>query len=276
LLLNVTPDHLNRYDSFDEYALSKFNIFMNQDNGQHAILNMDDDVINKFESKIKSARHFFSLIQNEKSQSRPDAWIKNGAIIYNNGEDSFSIKDMMIKGPHNWANAMASILACQVAGIESENITKGIKSFNALCHRLQYVSTINGVAFYNDSKATNTDSVKYALLSFEQPIRVIMGGSDKGEDFGVLTELLKEKAKKVYITGATSAQMMQAWFGKVPVSVIDDFEACVRSAFLESEKGDVIVLSPACASYDKFRNFEHRGDIFVDIINALVGENEEK
>jgi UDP-N-acetylmuramoylalanine--D-glutamate ligase len=276
LLLNITPDHLNRYNSFEDYALSKFNIFMNQGREQFAILNMDDMVISSFEHKIKSVRKYFSLETLDSLKVKPDTWVKNSDIYYGNGTRHFSSREMMIKGPHNLANAMASILACELAGLSPEQIEEGLKSFRALNHRLQFIREINGVSFYNDSKATNTDSVKYALLSFEKPIRIIMGGSDKGEDFSVLTDLLKEKAKKVYITGATSAQMMQAWFGKVPITAIEDFEASIRSAFLESESGDIIVLSPACASYDKFRNYEHRGETFISIVNALAGENEEK
>jgi UDP-N-acetylmuramoylalanine--D-glutamate ligase len=276
LLLNITPDHLNRYNSFEDYALSKFNIFVNQTASQHAILNLDDDIVRKYENKIKSNRHYFSLEQDSASNPAPEIWMKNGILFYEKGKASFEFKDMMLKGPHNQANAMASILACKIAGITSENINVGLKSFKALSHRLQYINTIKGIAFYNDSKATNTDSVKYALLSFDRPIRIIMGGSDKGEDYRILTDLLKEKAKKVYVTGATTAQMMQAWFGKIPVCAIDDFEACVRSAFIESDPGDIIVLSPACASYDKFRNFEHRGETFIGIVNSLAGENEEK
>jgi UDP-N-acetylmuramoylalanine--D-glutamate ligase len=275
LLLNITPDHLNRYNSFDDYALSKFNIFMNQEAEQHAILNMDDEIIHAHENELKSTRHYFSLELDSSSNPSPDSWINDGTIYYDKGKASFDTNEMIIKGPHNLANAMASILACRIAGISSEKINEGLRSFKGLSHRLQYINTIRGVSFYNDSKATNTDSVKYALLSFDRPIRVIMGGSDKGEDYNVLTELLKQKAKKVYVTGATSGQMIQAWFGKVPVCAIDDFEVCIRSAFLESEQGDIIVLSPACASYDKFKNFEHRGDTFISIVNALAGENEE-
>lgn len=268
LLLNVTPDHLNRYDSFEDYALSKFKIFKNQKQNDHAILNYDDDVIRQHTNLVGSQKHYFSLHGFVNEIAELEAWISDRAIIVKDGLE-FSIDDLQIKGPHNRANAMSAALACRSALIPDSDTISGLKSFTPLKHRLQFISTVRGVSFYNDSKATNTDSVKYALLSFEKPIRIIMGGSDKGEDFSVLTGLLKEKAKKVYLTGDTSDKMRKAWEGHLPVSVVDDFADCVKVAFREAIEGDVIVLSPACASYDKFRNFEHRGDTFINIVMKL-------
>jgi UDP-N-acetylmuramoylalanine--D-glutamate ligase len=276
LLLNITPDHLNRYATFNDYALSKMSVFRNQTSHEHAIINLDDTVTEGLAEMIKPQKHYFSLKPVLNSNPTPDAYLDRCFIMFGNGKSTFSIHDLLIKGPHNWANVMASILACELAGIPVSKIVEGLKTFKSLNHRLQYVETINGVSFYNDSKATNTDSVKYALLSFEQPIRIIMGGSDKGEDFAVLTDLLTQHAKKVYITGATADKMRQAWFGKLPIIVINDFEESVRTAFKESMTGDNIVLSPACASYDKFRNFEYRGETFINIVNALAREYEKE
>jgi len=274
LLLNITPDHLNRYSTFKDYALSKFNVFRNQTMSDHVILNMDDVVMEGLENSVHSKRSYFTMEPAGKGRRVPNIWLNGSCIEYNSGNSSFSTGDLQIRGPHNQANAMAAILACEAAGISSVNIAKGLSSFKSLNHRLQMVQTVNGVSFYNDSKATNTDSVKYALLSFEQPIRIIMGGSDKGEDFSVLTDLLKSKTIRVYITGDTKNMMQQAWSGKLPIMVIDDFETCIRTAYEESQPGDCIVLSPACASYDKFRNFEHRGDSFINIVNAIAREYE--
>jgi UDP-N-acetylmuramoylalanine--D-glutamate ligase len=276
LLLNITPDHLNRYRSFQDYALSKLNIFSNQDAQQHAILNLDDVVIAGLEERIKAKKHYFTLENANNFREIPEAWLRDGFIHSQDGEFCFSIHDLQIKGPHNWANAQAAFLACFAAGIPIPEIVSGLRSFTSLEHRLQFVAAVDGISFYNDSKATNTDSVKYALLSFEQPIRVIMGGSDKGEDFGVLTELLQKHAKKVYVTGGTAKLMQQAWSGILPMQIIEDFEQCVRSAFAEAMTGDNIVLSPACASFDKFRNFEHRGQVFIDIVKSIARENEKK
>lgn len=276
LLLNITPDHLNRYASFDEYTLSKFRIFQNQIADDHAILNLDDEIIQKHLNLVMSEKHFFSMQPAADNKPLPEAWTSGRTIILDQGNYSFPFDEMQIKGPHNCANAMASMLACKAVGLTQVDVKSGLKSFQPLKHRLQFVAEVKGVSFYNDSKATNTDSVKYALLSFEQPIRIIMGGSDKGEDFSVLTNLLKQKARKIYITGETSEKMKQAWEGQIAVSVVDDFESCVRLVYQESQSGDVIVLSPACASYDKFRNFEHRGETFIDVVNSLVRENEKE
>jgi len=275
LLLNVTPDHLNRYDSFNDYALSKFNIFRNQNENDHAVLNFDDEVIRLHLESALSQKHFFTLRSDVYDANEPEAWMSEQKIVFRNKLE-LPVDNLQIKGPHNWANAMAAVLACRCAAIPDDDINRGIKSFTPLRHRLQYIAEVNGVSFYNDSKATNTDSVRYALLSFDQPIRIIMGGSDKGEDFSVLTPLLMQKAEKVYITGATSEQMRFAWEGHFPLAIVANFEDCIRTAFREASKGDVIVLSPACASYDKFRNFEHRGDTFINIVMKLVEEYEKK
>ncbi|MCK9309731.1 MAG: UDP-N-acetylmuramoyl-L-alanine--D-glutamate ligase, partial [Candidatus Cloacimonetes bacterium] len=184
--------------------------------------------------------------------------------------------DLGIKGPQNYANTMAAMLAVHTLVPDSEAIGNAVKGFKPLTHRLEYAGSVRGVSFYNDSKATNTDSVRSALFSFERPIRIIVGGSDKGEDFSVLTDDLQRKAQKVYITGDTQDQMRQAWLGKVPLVCIDDFETCVRTAFEEALAGDVIVLSPACASFDHFHNFEHRGDVFKQIVESIIAENEKK
>ncbi|MBN2853548.1 MAG: UDP-N-acetylmuramoyl-L-alanine--D-glutamate ligase [Clostridia bacterium] len=275
LLLNITPDHLNRYESFNDYALSKFNIFRNQNQNDHAVLNMDDEIIRGHTDLVNSKTHYFSLDGFVNQIAELEAWTSDSKMVFkDNLECPFD--ELQIKGPHNQANAMSAVLACRCAIISDGEIISGIKSFTPLKHRLQYIASVNGVEFYNDSKATNTDSVKYALLSFEKPIRVIMGGSDKGEDFSVLTSLLKQKTKKVYLTGDTSDKMRTAWEGHIPVSVVDDFEACIKLAFHEANKGDVIVLSPACASYDKFRNFEHRGDAFINIVKKLVDDYEKE
>lgn len=276
VILNITPDHLNRYDSFKDYALSKMNIFKNQTKKEHAIINMDDVVIEGLENLVPAQKHYFTLETINKFREIPDVWLNNCFLEYNNGDSKYSVYDMQLKGPHNWANAMASVLACSLTGVSDSDIFSGLTDFPALKHRLQFVNSVKGISFYNDSKATNTDSVKCALLSFEQPIRLIMGGSDKGEDFSVLTDLLSTKAKKVYVTGDTAVKMHQTWFGKVSIVLIEDFETCVRQAFSESEVGDNIVLSPACASFDKFKNYEHRGDFFMTIVNTIAKENEEE
>lgn len=270
VLLNITPDHLNRYESFGHYVASKFRILENQTEQDFAILNLDDDCIRKQLSQVKAMKSFFTETSRKE---QANAWMEDVFITFDD-DTQLSIYDLSIKGPHNHTNAMAAILAADALIQDRPRIIKATTGFEPLSHRLEYVSTINGVAFYNDSKATNTDSVKYALQSFDKPIRIIMGGSDKGEDFSVLTESLSANAVKVYICGETADKMRQAWLGKVLLVCLPTLKDCVRQAFEESLSGDNIVLSPACASYDQFRNFEHRGESFKAMVKELRLEYE--
>ncbi len=271
VLLNITPDHLNRYRSFSHYAASKFRIFENQNENDYAILNRNDDVIMSGLERIRSRKMFFS--SHRYDNHGVDAWM-NDVFIHIYDTYQLSKYNLGIRGPHNYSNAMAALLAVDVMVNRMEEALQAITSFRPLNHRLEMVRTINGITFYNDSKATNTDSVKNALLSFDKPIRIIMGGSDKGEDFSVLTDILTTKAIKVYITGATLDRMRQTWLGKVPLLCEESFERCVRHAFEDSDIGDNIVLSPACASFDHFRNFEHRGEVYKQIVNQIAEEYE--
>lgn len=272
VLLNITPDHLNRYDSFESYAASKMRIFENQGPEDTAVIFVDSPPITGRLDQVRARRRAYSLVN---THPDVDAWM-NGVFIQIGPSHRLSIHDLGIKGPHNHANAMAALLAVEALGLDLAAAIRATGDFAPLAHRLEFVATVSGVSFYNDSKATNTDSVLSALSSFGKPIRVIMGGSDKGEDFGVMTPMLRQWAQKVYITGATEAKMRQAWLGKVPLECVADFEQCVRTAFSESLAGDVIVLSPACASFDRFENFEHRGQVFKQLVQSIALEHEKK
>jgi len=272
VILNITPDHLNRYESFAHYAVSKMRITMNQTEKDYAVMNLDSELIRHLEKEVSSTvLHFSTIVKYPGS----NGWM-DGVFICLDDKYRVSMYDLSLRGPHNHANVMASLLAIQAVGGDVQKAIGALKTFKPLSHRLELVASVNGVFFYNDSKATNSDSVRSALLSFENPIRIIMGGSDKGEDFSVLTPILKEKAKKIYITGDTEVKMRQAWMGKIPLVCINDFETCIRTAFAESLVGDTVLLSPACASYDKFKNFEHRGDTFRQIVQQIAKENEKE
>ena len=164
---------------------------------------------------------------------------------------------------------MCAILAVSPFNIENDIIQKSLKTFSPLAHRMEFVIEVDGIKFYNDSKATNTDSVRYALQSFNTPIRIIMGGAGKGEDYRSLIPHLKEQAKKVYLTGDTIDEMKKAFEGSVEIESIKEFEDVIKKAFFDSENGDIIVLSPACTSYDSFKNFEERGNTFKEIVSRL-------
>ncbi|MDI3504023.1 MAG: UDP-N-acetylmuramoylalanine--D-glutamate ligase [Candidatus Cloacimonadota bacterium] len=268
VLLNLTPDHLDRYANFDEYCQSKLRIFQYQSSSDFAILDQDSVEISKRDRALVANKLYFS------SQSKAAAAYLDGKFIRIK-DTKLSIYELKLKGLHNQLNAMAALLSIQALGLDMKAAVKAVKEFTALPHRLEYVDSINGVAFFNDSKATNTDSTLNALQSFDRPIRIIMGGSDKGEDFSLLTTALKKHAIKVYITGDTKYIMQQAWLGKLPLQIIDDFEECVRQAFADATMGDNIVLSPACASFDHFQNFEHRGETFKAIVRKMKREKEQ-
>ena len=267
VLLNITPDHLNRYPSFADYSRSKMSIFGAQSPEDYAVLYKDSQEIARQESTIAARKLYFSLTHPATEAKLDDKFISIG-------DNRLSIFELSIKGPHNQLNAMAALLCIKALDLDMTQAMEACKSFKALPHRLEFVDSINGVSFYNDSKATNCDSVRSALESFERPIRIILGGSNKGEDFSVLTEALQKHAVKTYVTGDTQDIMRQAWLGKLPLHFEDDFEACVRAAFDDATMGDNIVLSPACASFDHFLNFEHRGETFKSIVKELKREKE--
>lgn len=262
-ILNITPDHLNRYNSFEDYALVKFNIFRNQDRSDLAILNLDDEMSCKHRNKLDP--EYFSL------NSKTDIYFDGKKIKFDS--ELINIDNSTIKGPHNIANIMASILAVSPFEVDKNTIEKSLSTFASLPHRLEFVAEVRGVKFMNDSKATNTESVKYALQSFDQPIRIIMGGGGKGEDYTILNPYLKKYARKVYLTGETRLEMKKAFSGSVELAVFEDFEETIRNAFKEASAGEYVVLSPACTSYDMFKNFEERGNRFKEIVLKLKNES---
>lgn len=262
LLLNITPDHLNRYSGFDEYARTKFKIFANQKPGDVAVINADDETIPRFSNALTLSPRTFSL-QQDASCCYRDGTIHCGTACYDPARAT-------IRGPHNIANIMAALLAVEPFGISTETLQQGLESFVPLAHRLEFVRKIHDVEFYNDSKATNTDSVRYALQAFEQPIRIIMGGAGKGEDYRILNPLLHTQAAHIYLTGDTIDEMKTAFDGIAPITVEPDFDACLQAAWADALPGDKIVLSPACTSYDRFSNFEERGNHFKALVMALT------
>lgn len=264
VLLNITPDHLNRYESFDAYALAKFNIFKQQSEDDIAIIFDTDHKINNFINLIPSRIRRFSL--------KEDSEIRINNNILKSSRLKIDMTKTSLRGEHNILNIMATMLVLESLSISLDNdeIQRAFTRFKGLSHRLEHVADINGVTFVNDSKATNTDSVKYALSAFKQRIRIIMGGSDKGEDFSILLEHLDIYAKKIYLIGETKNKMLEQFKSFSPLVACQDLEDAVKKAYQESQKGDIVLLSPACASYDAFKNYEHRGETFKAIVKSLV------
>jgi UDP-N-acetylmuramoylalanine--D-glutamate ligase len=262
MILNITPDHLNRYDNFEQYAETKFNIFKNLKKNNFAIFNADDSVIENFSEKINGTKLSFSM--NKKN----DIYYQDGIIYHNNNH--YFTADCSIKGPHNIANCMAAILAVSPFDIDPDKIRLALKTFKSLPHRLEFVRQINGINFINDSKATNTDSVKYAIQSFEKPIRLIMGGRGKGEDYSILQKHISKNVAKLYLIGETIPEMKKAFSKTCEILECSGFEEAIKMAYKEAQKGESVVLSPACTSYDMFENFEKRGEKFKEIVEGLT------
>ncbi|MCW8803975.1 MAG: UDP-N-acetylmuramoyl-L-alanine--D-glutamate ligase [Ignavibacteriaceae bacterium] len=270
LILNITPDHLNRYEnSLDKYAESKQKIYENQDNKDFLILNKDSKTVIKYLSEHKSKSFFFSL--NE--EQNDGCFYADGEVVFKiNGKEKFrcSRNDINIRGEHNLANAMSVICAAKVFNLDNEGIIYGLKTFESVEHRLELVREINGVKYINDSKATNVDSVWYALKSFDEPILLILGGQDKGNDYDQIKDLVIHKVKKIYAIGSSAEKVFNFFHNEVKVEIEKSLEDAVKSSSIEANKGDVVLLSPACASFDMFNNYEHRGKVFKEAVTKLL------
>lgn len=269
VILNITPDHLNRYDnSFEKYTESKLRIFMNQSEDDVCIINYDDGLLKNSTQLIKAKLLPFSL----KSKIDNGAFLTDSELVYNeNNIEKFRCKlsDISLKGEHNYANSMADVIAAKQIGISNEDILNGLNTFPGVEHRLEFVRNFNGIKFINDSKATNVDSVWYALNSFENPIILILGGLDKGNDYSKIENLVKLKVKKIYAIGSSSDKVFEYFNNIVPVQIAETLEECVKNSALSASEGDIVLLSPACASFDMFNNYEHRGEVFKKAVESL-------
>ena len=274
VLLNITPDHLDRYNhNYDEYIQAKFNIFKNQEAADYAVINVDDPVIQAKLTETKIHSQLLTITMNEKLFNQKNgALFKNDNIQINVNDENFqqSINDLMIKGKHNYYNTMAAGISAKAAGIRNEFLRESFSTFNGLDHRLEYVATVGGVEFINDSKGTNLNSVWYALESMTKDVVLILGGQDKGNDYNEIMDLVKEKVKAIVCLGVNNDLIHQA-FDNVVTDIVDTRSAkdAVKTAYFLAKEGDVVLLSPGCASFDLFRNFEDRGEQFKIAVREL-------
>ncbi len=268
MILNITPDHLNRYEnSIDKYAESKLRIFENQDASDYLILNKDSELLTKYFKKAKSSLFFFSTTKKVSNGCyQEDEKIK--FVRDDKEEFSCDVSDVFIKGEHNIQNAMAVIIAAKIFNLDNEKILEALISFKGVEHRLELVREIGGIKFINDSKATNVDSVIVALKSFNDPIFLILGGQDKGNDYSMIEDLVIEKVKKIYAIGSSAEKVFNYFHKKVKTELKKDFDEVINSAISEARSGDIVLLSPACASFDMFDNYVHRGKVFKEIVNS--------
>jgi UDP-N-acetylmuramoylalanine--D-glutamate ligase len=273
VLLNITPDHLDRYDyDFTKYAASKFRITRNQRAGDYFIFNADDPVIRDYMDKhiIRANRIPVSLIRHIDEDG---AFLEGNQITlkYKNQTPLImTIDQLALQGRHNVFNSMAASLATRIADVRKEIIRESLQDFQNIEHRLEFVASINGVEFINDSKATNVNSTWYALESMEKPVIWICGGQDKGNDYDALTELVKQRVKAIICLGKDNSKIIAAFRNVVDTIVETDTAAdAVATSYKLGKKGDVVLLSPACASFDLFQNYEDRGMQFKAAVRAL-------
>ncbi len=271
VLLNITEDHLDRYNYvFDNYIRSKFRIIENQTEEDFFIFCLDDEVI---QQKLPLLTiHTNPLPFSMKQEVKKGGYIKGDQMMLRIQEErvSMSIYDFALKGKHNQYNTMAAGIAAATIGIRKEKIRDAVKNFHSLEHRMEFVAMVRGVEFINDSKATNVNSTWYALESMNKPTVLILGGVDKGNDYTLIEELVKEKVKAIVCMGTDNSKIIDAFKDIVPTIIeTDSAKKAVNAAFKAAGKDEVVLLSPACASFDLFKNYEDRGTQFKEAVKEL-------
>jgi UDP-N-acetylmuramoylalanine--D-glutamate ligase len=269
-VLNLTPDHLNRHKTMAKYIDAKARIFENQDDSDALVLNYDDVPTRELATITKSRVHFFS----RKTQIGQSAYIEDGQIVlncYGTIEPVCSVSDLLIFGRHNEENALAASLICRLAGLDTSVIATGLKNFKGVEHRIEYTATVEGRKFYNDSKGTNPDSTICAIEAMAVPTHLIAGGYDKDSDFGPMIDVFGDKIKSLILLGATKHNIADAARekGYEAIVFVESMEEAVRVAFERSQEGEAILLSPACASWDMYDNFEQRGEHFKACVHNM-------
>ena len=271
VVLNVTPDHLDRHRTFAAYVDAKARIFENQQESDFAVLNADDPTCAELSGRTRARVFWFS----RKKEVNQGAYTRDGQIIFSDTKtesEVMPISEIPLKGTHNLENVLAAICVGAVMGCKSEATRRAVREFKAVEHRLEYVATIRGVEYYNDSKATNVDATIKALESFPANIHIILGGKDKGSDYSVLRDLLHQRAKRVYTIGAAAEKIESQIEGSAEIVHAETLEGAVKRIASTAAAGDIVLLAPACASFDQFQNYEERGHVFKQLVQALAKE----
>ena len=271
ILLNITEDHLDRYEyKFENYIKSKFRVIENQTPEDYFIYCIDDEVIVKHLELLTT--HTNPLPFSMKQEVKKGGYIKNDQMMLKIQEErvTMSIYDFALKGKHNAYNTMAASIAATTLGIRKEKIREAVSNFHSLEHRMEFVATVRGVDFINDSKATNVNSTWYALESMQKSTVLIIGGVDKGNDYELIADLVKEKVKAIVCMGTDNKKIIEFFKDKVKTIVeVDSAKKAVNASFKLAEKGDLVLMSPACASFDLFKNYEDRGRQFKESVKEL-------
>lgn len=269
VILNITPDHMDRYgNSMERYSASKARIFMNQTADDVLIYDIDDEWTAKTVRQAKSRTIGFSV----QKRLVEGAFVDEGelvTVLEGKRTQMIPTNEVSIRGLHNLYNAMAATLAAQLLGVSAASIRATLKNFKGVEHRLEYVREFEGVKYFNDSKATNVDSVRYALQAFSEPIVILLGGRDKGNDYSMLRELVKKNVRAIVAIGESAEKVEKAFSDIKQTARATSMREAVATARQLAQPGDVVLLSPACASFDWFENYEHRGRVFKELVNQL-------
>jgi len=271
VILNITPDHLDRHKTFANYVNAKARIFENQRAEDFTVINADDPTAAGLSGRTQSQLFRFS----RKKEVDRGAHVRDGRILFRVDAKAESeimlLSEISLKGAHNLENVLAAVCVGMLAGCQPAQIREAAHNFKAVEHRLEFVTKVAGVDYYNDSKATNVDATIKALESFPANIHLILGGKDKGSDYTVLNDLLRERVKRVYTIGAAAAKIESQIKGAAEIDHAETLENAIQHASEAAAPGDVVLLAPACASFDQFRSYEHRGQVFKDTVLSLAG-----
>jgi UDP-N-acetylmuramoylalanine--D-glutamate ligase len=267
ILLNITEDHLDRYPRYEDYIRAKAQVFANQGAEDTAVLNLDDPVVMGLGETIASRKVFFS----QERRLDTGTFASEGIITVrlDGGEETYSLAKAPLKGVHNVENMMAAVTAARLAGCPPEAVQAVLDRFEGLEHRVEFVREVAGVRFYNDSKGTNVGSVVKSLQGFTEPVILIAGGKDKQGDLSPLTEGIRSRVKRMILIGEARERMARELGGLTETVMAGTLEQAVRLGFEAAKPGDVVLLSPACSSYDMFRDYKERGKVFKEAVRGL-------
>jgi UDP-N-acetylmuramoylalanine--D-glutamate ligase len=270
LVLNITPDHLDRHGSFEAYAAAKARITENQTADDFLILNAEDEPTKLVAARTKAQIYWFS----PRRQVKQGAFVHGESILFRAKEGGevepiMPVAEIPLAGAHNVENVLASVCAARLAGVDAQTIREAVAAFHAVEHRLEFVRDLNGVRWFNDSKATNVDATAKAIEAFPGGIWLILGGKDKDSDYSTLSPLLRARVKAVITIGSAAEKIESQLAGVVKIERAGTMERAVAWARNEAKSGDVVLLAPACSSFDQFENYEHRGRVFKQLVGAL-------